>query len=56
MAEPSAREDLQTIAAAYLAGAGPVPPVGTVVDFYLAAREAMVLSQPQSVTEALMQY
>ncbi|MEW5309894.1 MAG: hypothetical protein WDW38_001740 [Sanguina aurantia] len=37
--EPSAREDLCALAAAYLAGAGPAPPVDAAVDFYCAARE-----------------
>ena len=38
MAEPTERSDLLMLAAAYLAGAAPQPPLDAVVDFYVAAK------------------
>lgn len=45
--EPTAREDLAVLVAAYLAGMGAAPPVDAAVDFYLAAKaEAVSLAFP----------
>ena len=38
MAEPSSREDLRGLVAAYLRDTVPNPPLDAVVDFYLAAK------------------
>ena len=42
VAEPSERSDLLMLAAAYLAGAAPKPPLDAVVDFYCAAKAEAV--------------
>ena len=46
MAEPSERSDLLMLAAAYLAGAAPQPPLDAVVDFYVAVKAEAVRNQP----------
>lgn len=46
MAEPSERSDLLMLAAAYLAGAAPQPPLDAVVDFYIAAKAEAVRCAP----------
>lgn len=43
VAEPSSREDLRGLVAAYLRDTVPNPPLDAVVDFYLAARADMVI-------------
>lgn len=40
--EPSGRDDLRALVAAYLAGTGPAPPIDPIVDFYLAAKAEAV--------------
>lgn len=40
--EPSQREDLAALVAAYLAGAGPAPPIDPVVELYQAAKAEAV--------------
>ena len=42
VAEPSSREDMQSLVMSYLEGTGPRPPVDSLVDFYTAAKAAAV--------------
>ena len=42
VAEPTERSDLLMLAAAYLAGTAPQPPLDAVVDFYVAAKSEAV--------------
>lgn len=45
VAEPESREELCSIAAAYLADAVPNPPLGAIVDFYIDAKAEAVCTQ-----------
>lgn len=56
MPEPSSREDLRGLVAAYLRDTVPNPPLDAVVDFYLAAKlEAVRSFSPCATTVDLVQ-